>query len=69
MSDKNMTEADMIWTATVAFDKNLDFEQLKYSDYMYGNEDQADDVWRYVLEIRDNGIKWFYSKYADFKLY
>ena len=43
-----MEEKEMVWIASVACAKNMDFESLKYSDYMYGKENLADDVWVYV---------------------
>lgn len=64
-----MEEKDLIWTATVAFAKNMDYEELYYSDYMYGKEDETEKVWDYVDELRENGRTAFYEKYKDYKLY
>lgn len=60
---------EKIWIASVALGKNLSFETLKYSDYMYGKESQTEDVWKYVKEGKDNGIIWFYETYRQYKLY
>lgn len=59
----------MVWIATWAFSKGLDFGELKYSDYMNGHEDLTDEVWKYVEELQEDGRKAFYEKYSEFKLY
>jgi len=64
-----MEKKEMIWIASVAIAKSIDYETLRYSDYMYGKEDLTDDVWEYVEEARENGMNWFRETYADFKLY
>lgn len=64
-----MDKAEMVWAASVAIGKNLDYETLCYSDYMYGNEDSMDEVWEYVIECRDIGENAFRDKYDEFKLY
>lgn len=58
-----MEQEELIQIALVAIDKNMDFETLKYSDYMYGKEDQTDDVWKYVEECREIGTILFYATY------
>jgi hypothetical protein len=58
-----MTEARMHQIADIAMDKNMDFETLKYSDYMYDEIDATDDVWAYVEECREIGTKAYYEKY------
>jgi hypothetical protein len=60
-----MEKSEMVWIAKRAIDKNMDFETLKYSDYMYGKESLTDDVWGYVEECREIGTKAFYGKYPD----
>lgn len=42
-----------------------DFETLKYSDEMYGRENQTDVVWEYVTEMREIGTIAFNEKYKD----
>lgn len=64
-----MDKSEMIWIASVALGKNMDYETLKYSDYMYGKEGLTDEVWEYVEAAQENGMKWFREKYKDFKLY
>ena len=64
-----MEKSEMIWIASVAIGKNLDYETLKYSDYLYGKEDLIDDVWEYVIECKEDGEKAFRKKYSEYKLY
>ena len=58
-----METEEIIWVASVAIAKQLDYETLLYSDYMYGNTEFIDDVWEYILECREIGIPAFYDKY------
>ena len=58
-----MNEKELIRIALMAIEKNMDFETLSYSDYMYGKEDQTDDVWEYVVEAREKGMEWFRETY------
>jgi hypothetical protein len=60
---------DIIWIASLAFDKKMDKETLKYSDYMYGHEDEIDDVWIFVRECEDIGKIAFKEKYSKHNLY
>ena len=60
-----MEKSEMISIAKRAIDKNMDFETLKYSDYMYGKESLTDYVWDYVEECREIGTKAFYEKYPN----
>lgn len=64
-----METSKMIWIATWAFAKNLDYEKLSWSDYMYDHRDLTDEVWEYVVELKEDGRKSFYEKYKEFKLY
>ena len=59
----------IIYAATYAVGKRLDFETLSYSDEMYGNEDFTDDVWEYVVECDDIGKDEFREKYSEYKFY
>lgn len=43
--------------------KNLDYEELGYSDELYGHEDDVDQVWEYVYECRQIGVVAFDIKY------
>lgn len=64
-----MEESEKIWIASIAIAKQYGYETLKYSDYMYGNEEFIDDVWDYVKECANGGQIAFYEKYKEFKLY
>lgn len=64
-----MEKSEMLWIASVAIGKNMDYETLKYSDYLYGKEAFADDVYQYVTECRKIGEDAFREKYKEFKLY
>lgn len=68
ISDK-MTEAEIIYLATKAFDKRWDFETLKYGDDLYGKEQYVDEVWEYVEELQEIGRAAFYEEHKEFKLY
>lgn len=58
-----MNEQELIIIALAAINKNMDFETLKYSDYMYGKEEETDDVWEYVVEYKEIGSIAFSEKY------
>lgn len=64
-----MSKEEIIWAASVAIGKRLDYETFMYSDYMYGNESKIDEVWDYVIECEQYGEIAFREKYKDFKLY
>ena len=66
-----MEKSEMIWIASYAIAKNMDYETLKYCDYMYGKEHLTDEVWIYVEECREIGEKQFYGRYSEegYKLY
>lgn len=64
-----MEISEMVWIASVAIAKNYDYETLKYSDYLYGKEDDIDEVWEYVTECREDGRTAFYEAYKQYKLF
>lgn len=64
-----MTKERMIWIATWAWNKHLDYETTKYSDYLNGKEEFIDQVWEYVEELNNYGKIVFYEKYKQFNLY
>lgn len=64
-----MEKADLIWIATIAIGKKMDYETLKYSDYLYGKESEIDNVWEYVEECEKIGTEAFKAKYNIYKLY
>jgi len=58
-----MTEERKRQIASIAMDKNMNFETLKYSDYLYDEENAANDIWAYIQECREIGTKAYYAKY------
>lgn len=66
---KSMEVSEMLWIASKAVAKTWDFEELKYGDDLYGREQYADDVWKYVEECMTIGTAAFYEKYQNHKLY
>lgn len=59
-----MTQDEMVRLAKLAIEKHYDYEKLKYSDYLYGKEDLADEVWDFVEECQAIGMTAFEAKYA-----
>lgn len=59
-----LSEIEKIRIAKRAIDKNMDFETLKYSDYMYGRENETDSVYQYVRECKKIGEDAFDEKYS-----
>jgi hypothetical protein len=64
-----MTKEEIIYAATFAHSKKYDYEAMMYSDTMYGNEDCMENVWDYVTEINELGVKAFKEKYNNINLY
>lgn len=65
-----MEESEMVWIATIAVAKGFSYEELKYSDYLYGKERLVvDAVWKFVQECEDVGRDEFAKKYKHYKLY
>jgi hypothetical protein len=63
-----MEKTKMIWIASCAVSKKMSFEDLRYSDYMYGKEGETGEVWGYVEECYDIGIAAFKEKYSGFRM-
>jgi len=61
-----MNKKEQIQTALAAIRKKLDYEELKYSDYMYGKESFTANVWEYVEEYEEIGRIAFEVKYKEF---
>lgn len=64
-----MTKNEALCIASIAIEKKMDYETLKYSDYLYGNEDKIDNVWSYVEEFEMIGSKAWYEKYKGYDIY
>jgi len=64
-----MEKSEMLWIATKYFSKGYDYETMCYGDDLYGKEKYADEIWDYVIEIKDIGRIVFYEKYKEYKLY
>jgi len=62
-----MNAERMIEIAKIAIQKSLTYEELYYSDYMYGDEKSTDEVWEYVEEAKDIGMGSFNRKYHNSK--
>lgn len=61
-----MEESEKVRIAMKAINKNLDYETLLYSDYMYGKEDFIEDVWSYVEDAKEQGLMWFRETYKEY---
>jgi len=64
-----MDKAEMIYIASMAFEKGWSYETLKYSDHMYKTPELTDDAWEYVEEIKFDGTEAFRKNYSEFKIY
>ena len=61
---------DKVYLASKVFDKGWDFETFKYGDDAYHlTQEDIDDIWYMVDDIRENGMRAFREEYKDFKLY
>lgn len=58
-----MSKQEQIEIAKWCIDKGYDFEQLDYSDNMYGKTEFTEDVWEYVVECQEIGTIAFNEKY------
>lgn len=58
-----MSEQEKIEIAEWCLDKDYNYEQLYYSDNMYGREKFTEDVWEYVVEGKEIGSIAFNKKY------
>jgi hypothetical protein len=67
--ESKMNEADLIWIATISMGKGYGYEQTKYGDYLYGKEEEAENVWRYVEECEEIGRTAFKEKYKNVKMF
>ena len=60
-----MTKEEVIRIAKIAIEKKLDYETLKYSDYLYGNEHLIGEIYDYVEECEEIGTIEFNRRYPD----
>jgi hypothetical protein len=61
-----MTKKEAIRIACIAINKRLDYEELMYSDDMYNKTKYIDQVWGYVSEASEIGLKSFRIKYREY---
>ena len=54
-----MTVQEKAKLALKCVEKGWDCETLKYSDDLYGQEDEADDIWGLVESAKLHGTKFF----------
>ena len=66
---EKLKKAELIWIASKMFAKGYSGDDVRYSDDLYGNEDQFDEVNEYMNELSKFGQIAFYEKYKEFKLY
>ena len=52
-----MNKQEKTKLALKAIDKRWDFEDLKYGDDLYGKEHLVHEVWEYIEECEEIGIK------------
>ena len=60
---KIMGKVEMLNIALKAIEKKITYDNLYYSDYMYGFETKTEDVWEFVSECEEIGLKAFKEKY------
>lgn len=58
-----MSEEEIIKAALIAIEKKCSYDEFYYSDYMYGHEEQTEDVFVYVRECEEMGTIDFEEKY------
>ena len=64
-----MEKSEQIYLASKAFDKGYDYEKMKYSDDLYGREESIEEIWEYVIELKEDGMNAFREKYYEYKIY
>jgi hypothetical protein len=64
-----MEKKEIIYLASKFADKGWDYETCMYCDDLYGQEDEIEEIWEYVIECKDIGRTAFYIKYSEYKLY
>jgi hypothetical protein len=64
-----MKVEEKIYLASKFAEKGWDYETCYYGDDLYGQEEEIDEIWEYVLEFKEIGRKQFKEKYSQYKLY
>ena len=59
-------EKTVIQIAYKALNKNMDIDTLRCGDDLYGKEHLTDKVWDYVVQGREEGMRWFRVTYESF---
>jgi len=69
MKEQKLTKEELLFIATKMQAKGYSGDDVLYSDDLYDNEDQFDEVNDYMDELSEIGRIAFYEKYKEFKLY
>lgn len=64
-----MDKAEALWIASIALERGYDYEELKWSDYLYGREHLVDGIWEYVEECLQIGKAAWKERYKDYRLH
>ena len=67
--ETKLSKEELVYLASYAVGKGLDYETMEWSDEMYGKQEYMDAVWEYVIECRENGRNEFRDKYSEYKLF
>ena len=60
----------MLWIASKYKQKGYSYEDMCYGDDTYNaTEDEKEKIGEYMAEYEEEGSKWFYETYKEFKLY
>lgn len=60
----------MLWIASKYKEKDYSFEDMYYGDDTYNaTEDEKEEIGKYMSEYEEEGRRWFYETYKEFKLY
>lgn len=64
-----MEKTQQIYLATKAFSKGWSYEELLRLYDVYDDEDAADEIWQYVVELKESGAVKFRQKYDGYNFY
>lgn len=60
----------MLWIASKYKEKGYSYEDMCYGDDTYNaTEDEKEEIGDYMSEYEEEGRRWFYETYKEFKLY